>query len=879
MEQLTPMMKQYYDIKSKFKDEILFFRMGDFYEMFGEDAESASKILDIALTKRNNIAMCGIPYHAKDNYLFKILKAGLKVAICDQLEDPSKAKGIVKRGVTEVITPGTLVEDKLLDQIGVSSHNYILTLHFSDKDANNTELSLAYCDISTGDFFAYEEYETNVFQAIVDQLSQIQPREILLSESKKENKKLVQLIQRYIGNIPLNFIPGYRFDPHQNENILLEQFQVSTLKGLGFDNKALSIGTSGALIHYLKESRLQEISHLRQIRFNDKSQHLNLNETTIKSLELIQNIQDSTSHYTLFSVLNQCQSKMGSRLLNRWILNPLLDQESILYRQSIVDFFISDENLLDDLRESLKRIMDIERLIGRVALNKINPKDLFGLKQSLIYLKDILNQISEYDLFKEEVNDLPAFDKVIENIDTMLSDDPPLDFNGEVIKPGYHSDLDSLREIRAKGKDTILEIQENEKKKLGISNLRIKYNKVIGYFLEVSKGNDKLIPEHYIRRQSLTNVTRYTLPELSEYETKILGAEDKIIEMEKDLFEELRIIVCDHLNQLKELCAFISKLDVLMAFAYLALRQNYIKPIVNEQKELLIKEGRHPVVEYFINSEEFIPNDLYLNNEDCRLQIVTGPNMAGKSTYLRQAALLVIMTQIGSFIPAESAKIPIIDKIFTRIGASDNLARGESTFLVEMIETAQILNSASENSLIIMDEIGRGTSTYDGLSIAWSIVEFLSQPDRRMGYTLFATHYHELTALAKEKGIKNYQVLVREWGDEIIFLHKVKEGSGNKSYGIQVARLAGIPDEVIKRSKEILSDLENRNFEVEDDLLSARHVKEEVQTNGEPQLDLFPLPYDQLAKEVLNINTELDPHIVLNRLEKLQDRIKKGEIK
>ncbi len=893
MESLTPMMKQYKEIKARFQEEILFFRMGDFYEMFHEDAEKAASILEIALTKRNQIPMCGIPYHAKDNYIFKIIKAGLKVAICDQLESPATAKGIVKRGVTEVITPGTLVDDRLLSQTEEKKHNFIMALIFTSKlkqtdkksieivaKPNKSEknyLALAYVDISTGDFFIYEEEELNLFQAIIDRLYQLSPSELILPESIKDNSKFMKLLEKYQSGITKNYLPHYRFDPKDGEYSLKSLLKVQTLKGFALDHKRLGIGAAGALIYYLQETQLREISHLTKVLPVEKNKYMVLNETTIKNLELVRNLQDGTKTYTLYNNLNETNTAMGARLLHQWILSPLLDIDTIKKRHDIVAYFFKQSSFLQEIRTLLKQIIDIERLTSKISLNKVNAKELIALKSSLIVIEDIKTILGEHELLSNYSQEFPDFQKVISLINTAILDEPAIDFvNGAVIQTGYNHELDELRDISQKGKDYLIELQEKEKEKLKISNLKIKYNKVIGYFIEVSKANSKYVPDYYIKKQSLVNSTRYTLPELTEYESKILGAQEKIIALERELFEELRLFLCEYLAALKNISEMIAEIDILSGFANLALHHNYIMPEIHSGHDIIIQDGRHPVVESHL-TDEFIPNDLNVNNDDARLLLITGPNMAGKSTYLRQVALLIIMAQIGSFIPAQYAKIALVDKIFTRIGASDNLARGESTFLVEMIETAIILNNATERSLIIMDEIGRGTSTYDGLSIAWSIVEYLTQQNQYLGKVLFATHYHELTSLAKEKGIQCHQVLVKEWGDEIIFLHKVKEGSGSKSYGIQVARLAGLPDEVIQRAREILYDLENRSYQVEEDLLNPKLLKNDYQKDI-VQFDLFPQDFDQLAKEVLKLDINASPALLLKKIEKLQQKIRKGEL-
>ncbi len=887
LDSLTPMMRQYHEIKQRFKEEILFFRMGDFYEMFGQDAEKASKILEIALTKRSNILMCGIPYHAKDNYIHKVIKAGYKVAICDQLEDPSASKGIVKRGVTEVITPGTLVDDHLLNQFADKTNNYIMSLNIQidnekPRNSNTTKcggyLQIAYIDISTGDFYLYKENENDLYQAITDRLYQTSPAELVLPESIKENEIFIKLLERNHQGITKTYLPDYRFDTIDGSSIIHNLLKVKTLKGFGVEDDSSILATAGALVYYLRETQLRDISHLTKLSLIHKNLYMQMNESTIKNLELIFNLQDNTKKLSLFSVLNETKTSMGTRLLHQWILNPLLDIKKIHERQKIVRFFYENNPVLLETRMILDQIMDIERLIGKIALNKVNPRDLILLKNSLIKLDELKDFLSKYEKLSDKINSVKSFQEIINHLSKAILEEPSIDFtSGSVIQMAFNHELDDLRNIHQRGKEYLIEIQEKEREVLGIANLKIKYNKVVGYFIEVSKGNTKHVPDHYIKKQTLTNATRYTLPELTEYESKILGAQEKIIALERELFEGVRLFLCDYLDDLKEASQIIAELDILSGFAYIAINRQYILPEVTTDKEIIISEARHPVVEYYLKKGEYIPNDIYLDNKESRLLLITGPNMAGKSTYLRQAALLVIMAQLGSYIPCQYAKISLTDKIFTRIGASDNLARGESTFLVEMIETALILNNATERSLVIMDEIGRGTSTYDGLSIAWSIVEYMTSKEKNMGKILFATHYHELTALGKEIGIQNYQVMVREWGDEIIFLHKVNKGTGNKSYGIQVARLAGLPEEVIQRAKVILADLENRNHDVEEDLLNHKILKP-VFKQEESQFSLFEMNYDKLAEEILKLELDLHPNLLQKKLKKIQERIRKGEL-
>ncbi len=800
----TPAMKQYRDIKKRYPESILFFRLGDFYEMFGEDAVVASKILEIALTKRNNVLMCGVPYHAKDKYLSKLIRAGKKVAICDQLEDASKAKGIVKRGVVEVITPGTITDSTLIEN---ESNNYLLSINI-EKNV----LAIAGLDISTGDFFIVEETAKDIFTLLSDELTRYNPNEIVVREDFKHDEQFNKTVKQYKEKLFINYFQDIYFDYDFSYRALTSLFKVTNLKGFGIDDCRYGIGASGALLKYVKETQLRDIHHIVSVKRHRVSDYLWLPETTIRSLELFHNLWDGTRKNTLFSIINNCVTSMGSRLLAQWILMPLLDTSLINKRQVIVKDLKNDFSLLMKLRKEFDGIADIERISGRLSLNKISPGEFITLKNSLIAIQNIktaLKNIRSTSHITEEINEL---NEVVILIEKAIKDEPANDLsNGGVIKEGYSDELDELKSLSDTNKSYIEQLVEKERNQTGINNLKIKYNKVIGYYVEVSKTNIKYVPDYYIKKQSLVNSERYTFKDLQDYESKVLNANERIVELEKELFLKLQTNLKAYLSKLIVNANRVAQLDVLSGFADSSIKKNYSCPVVDESKEILIQQGRHPVVEVTMNEGQFVPNDLLVDNDENKILIITGPNMSGKSTYLRQAALIVIMAQIGSFIPADYGKIGIIDKIFTRIGATDNLAKGESTFLVEMNEGANILNNSTTRSLIIMDEIGRGTSTYDGMSIAWSILEYISNGRNGCGKTLFATHYHELTELSKYKNIKNYQVSVKEWKGDIVFLHKVVEGSASKSYGIHVAKLAGMPDNVIKRAFEILEEIETKS--------------------------------------------------------------------
>ncbi len=826
---MTPMVKQYNEIKKKYNDTILFFRLGDFYEMFYDDAMTASRELDLTLTSRhkgdNRIPMCGIPYHAAENYIARLIKKGYKVAICEQVEDPKLAKKLVKREVVQVITPGTVTEFSMLSQ---KSNNYLMSLNLHDN-----LVGIAFIDVSTGDFFVTQNKIDNTGNFIENEITRFKPAEVIIPESIFDNS-LIQKIFSLHPEITINKYYDWVFDIEYSKNKLLDHFSVHSLTGFGIEDKNLAISAAGSIIHYIEETQKHTLSHIENIRFYTMSEFMVLDNATIRNLELVFNLQDNTTDRTLFSTLDYTDTPQGGRLLRRRILEPLLNVEMIKERLGYVRILFNLESERKNLHLILKKIGDVERLTARVALDKANPRDVVALKNSLIFTMEIKKRLKNIDGLQDISDKIPQLDDIIEFLDESIDDDAPVQVSdGGVIKEGYDEELDKYRKAQKEGKDWIAKLQKDEIERTGINSLKIKYNMVFGYYVEVTKANLSAVPDNYIRKQTLANAERFTFPKLQEYEEIILSSTEKVMELETKLFQEILNKLKQDLKRLKLAGNMISQIDVYVSLAESAKINNYCEPKINDSDRIVIKGGRHPVVERAVKNEPFIPNDVLMDNDKNRVLIITGPNMAGKSTYLRQTALIVLMAQIGSFVPAESAEIGIVDKIFTRVGASDNLARGESTFLVEMNETANILNNSTEKSLIIMDEIGRGTSTYDGLSIAWAVIEYIYSKRYIGAKTLFATHYHELTQLGQKKGIKNYNILVREWGDKVIFLRKVAEGSADKSYGIQVAQLAGLPKEVIDRAKQILTDLEMDNTR---EIISS---KSNIVGEEDKQLGLF----------------------------------------
>ncbi len=875
----TPMMKQYLDVKSKHPDSILFFRMGDFYEMFYEDAKKASRILDIALTSRNKnaadpVPMCGIPYHAADNYIARIIKEGLKVAICEQVEDPKLASGVVRREVIRIVTPGTVVDSSLLD----SKRNNYLGAIYPFKNA----YGLAVLDISTGEFKITEFAGTNAFEALSNEIDTLDLEEILFPGNTAEKDSGLNSIKA-LNNKIYNSYEEWVFEYDIAYSALKNQFHTISLDGFGCEGLKLAIPAAGAIIHYINETQKSVLEHINRLSYYDKKNYLGLDSSTIQSLDLTHE-KGNIKKDSLLSLFDKTITPMGARKLKGWILKPLIDLEQITLRQKVVEEFVKNIFLRSDIRDLLKEIHDMERIIGRISFSLFGARDMIALKKSALILPKLWRKLEETSshLIQKILMDWDNLLDVIDLIDKAVVENPPAVMkDGGVIKDGFNKELDELRSILRDGKSWISRLEEQEKKKTGITTLKVRYNKIYGYYIEVTKKNLDAVPENYIRKQSLVNCERFVSQELKKYEEKIMGAEEKIIALENKILQILREKVAKEGKRVQKMAAKIAEIDVLLTFSEVSSKYNYSKPEMNNGFELVITDGRHPIMERMDLETRFIPNDTNMDCDQNRIMIITGPNMAGKSTYLRQVALIVLMAQMGCFVPVKEAKIGIVDKIFSRVGAQDNILKGQSTFMVEMNETANILNNATNRSLIILDEIGRGTSTFDGISIAWSVVEYLHDKSKAGAKTLFATHYHELTELSMIlDGVKNYNVLVREWNDKIIFLRKITEGGSDKSYGIQVARLAGLPDEVLSRAKEVLSNLEKKEFnEVGIPTLGQKQESPDNEEKKPDQLQLFREKQNDLLLqelEKIDINST-SPIKALNMLNELKKKIKQEE--
>ena len=875
----TPMMKQYLDVKSKHPDSILFFRMGDFYEMFYEDAKKASRILDIALTSRNKnaadpVPMCGIPYHAADNYIARIIKEGLKVAICEQVEDPKLASGVVRREVIRIVTPGTVVDSSILD----SKRNNYLGAVYPFKNA----YGLAVLDISTGEFKITEFAGTNAFEALSNEIDTLDLEEILFPGNTAEKDSGLNSIKA-LNNKIYNSYEEWVFEYDIAYSALKNQFHTISLDGFGCEGLKLAIPAAGAIIHYINETQKSVLEHINRLSYYDKKNYLGLDSSTIQSLDLTHE-KGNIKKDSLLSLFDKTITPMGARKLKGWILKPLIDLEQITLRQKVVEEFVKNIFLRSDIRDLLKEIHDLERIIGRISFSLFGARDMIALKKSALTLPKLWRKLEETSLhlIQKILMDWDNLLDVIDLIDKAVVENPPAVMkDGGIIKDGFNKELDELRSILRDGKSWITRLEEQEKKKTGITTLKVRYNKIYGYYIEVTKKNLDAVPENYIRKQSLVNCERFVSQELKKYEEKIMGAEEKIIALENKTLQILREKVAKEGKRVQKMAAKIAEIDVLLTFSEVSSKYNYSKPEMNNGFELIITDGRHPIMERMDLETRFIPNDTNMDCDQNRIMIITGPNMAGKSTYLRQVALIVLMAQMGCFVPVKEAKIGIVDKIFSRVGAQDNILKGQSTFMVEMNETANILNNATNRSLIILDEIGRGTSTFDGISIAWSVVEYLHDKSKAGAKTLFATHYHELTELSMIlDGVKNYNVLVREWNDKIIFLRKITEGGSDKSYGIQVARLAGLPDEVLSRAKEVLSNLEKKEFnEVGIPTLGQKQESPDNEEKKPDQLQLFREKQNDLLLqelEKIDINST-SPIKALNILNELKKKIKQEE--
>ncbi len=857
---LTPMMRQYFEIKENYKDCILFFRLGDFYEMFFEDAETAARELELVLTGRDcgletRAPMCGIPFHASNSYIGRLVAKGYKVAICEQVEDPKVAKGIVKRDVIKVITPGTYTDSSFVEE---TKNNYIMTI-YSDLERNRC--SLAITDISTGDFLATEgELEKGV---ILDEISKFNPKEIILLDSLDQEliKDITLTTPALISRKPIEYFE------ENFEEVLNNQF--------GEKSNSLSLmvkKSSNSLVKYILDTQKISLTNINDIEVYSLLDFMTIDLSSRRNLELTENLREKSKKGSLLWVLDKTETSMGSRMLRRWIEEPLVNKEKITLRLNAVEELFNDLSLNDSLKEALHDIYDIERILGKISNKNANAKDLIALKTSIGKIPNVKGIIENCtsSLLKNYHHNLDDLRDIYELLEKSIKEDPSLTLkDGDLIKDGFNSEIDELRLAKTNGKDWISSLENREREFTGIKSLKVGFNKVFGYYIEISKANYSSIPEgRYIRKQTLANAERFITPELKEIEEKLLGASEKLCSLEYDIFLDIRNEVENHIDRLKTTAKIIAELDCISNLAFVALENDFIKPEINEDGETKIENGRHPVVEKVIPKGEFIPNDTIINKDDNQLLIITGPNMAGKSTYMRQVAIITLMCQIGSFVPASKANISIVDKIFTRIGASDDLAGGKSTFMVEMWEVSNILKNATENSLVLLDEVGRGTSTYDGLSIAWSVIEYICKNKNLRCKTLFATHYHELTKLEGEiHGVRNYSVAVKEVDNNIIFLRKIIEGGADQSYGIEVAKLAGIPDEVINRAKEILEKLEmesskdNLDLALKEVNVSKEEMKEaSIEASYEVKETLVEEDKIEIKEEVISKSSEAKTH-------------------
>ena len=861
-------MKQYNTIKAKYPDAILLFRVGDFYETFGEDAIKASKILGIVLTKRANgsashIELAGFPHHSVDTYLPKLVRAGYRVAICDQLEDPKMVKGIVKRGITELVTPGVCFNDKLLNH---QQNNFLASVHFEKEQAG-----IALCDVSTGEFLVAHG-SLNYIEKLIQNFK---PNEILFEKNKRN-----ELNNLILDNFYSFGIDDWAFKYEFGYESLTNHFETKSLKGFGIEEQHLAISACGAIIHYLNETKHDKLKHINKISRIEEDNYVWLDKFTIRNLELYQTNHENGK--SLIDIIDKTVSPMGSRLLKRWLALPLKNINAINERLNAVTFLVSDENKRIDFISFLKEIGDLERLISKVAALRVSPRELVHLKKSLVIISKLKSQIktSNNSTLQSVAEQLNPCDIICERLQNELNEDAPISvLKGNVFNKGINVELDELRNIAFNGKDYLLQIQKREIEKTGITSLKVAFNSVFGYYLEVTHLHKDKVPQDWIRKQTLTNAERYITPELKTYEEKILGAEEKIMSIEQKLFEKLVNDISEYIAPIQLNANLLAKLDVLCGFATLSIENNYNCPKINEGFAIEIKEGRHPVIEKQLPiGINYVSNSVYLDNDNTQIMMITGPNMSGKSALLRQTALIVLLAQIGCYVPAEEANLSIIDKIFTRVGATDNMSSGESTFMVEMNETASILNNLSARSLVLLDEIGRGTSTYDGISIAWSIAEFIHNQPINRAKTLFATHYHELNDMASLfLRIKNYNVTIKESGNKIIFLRKLAEGGSAHSFGIHVARMAGMPNYVVDRANEILKKLEkNRDFELEtiDDLSVSGGMSITPQNNKDMQLSFF-----QLNDPILNKIKEDILAIDINTLTPVEALLKLNEIK
>jgi len=869
---LTPMLKQYFEIKKDFPDTILFFRMGDFYEMFFEDAKIAAPLLEVVLTtrdkkKENAVPLCGIPYHARDMYAAKLLKKGHKVAVCEQVEDPAQAKGIVKRDVTHILTPGTALEIEAIDS---DINNFVISIYMDART-----ISIASIDLSVSEF-EVRTFDIDNQDAFINEFYRKFPREVIIPEEYQE--QLDQIMKKFpeISDVLVTQYNEIEYNYFECEEVLKTQLKLSDIEGLGLKGYDSAVAAAGVLVKYLKSVRKSALKNLSSLRFIPKENYLILDSISFRNLEILKNLRTGTSKGSLFDAVDFTVTPMGKRSLKQWLTYPLIDKEKIEKRLDGVEEFSQNLIARTEIRKTLKEIGDLAKLNSKISLNIALPTHLLALRDTLIQIPQIQKELEALlsDIVKSIYRDLDPLEKVGELIEKAIADDPSNNLNdGNYIKSNYNQELDELRSISRNAKEVIAAMEKSEREKTGISSLKIKYNKVFGYFIEVTKTHLKLVPSHYIRKQTLVNAERFITDELKTLEERILKAQEQIIQIEKELFGQVVQEIQQYANQLNKNALLIATLDTLAAGGELSQRRNFIRPSITEKNEILIKEGRHPVVE-LSTQKGFIPNDLSSNANTEQILIITGPNMGGKSTYLRQNALIIILAQAGYFVPAEKTTVGICDRIFTRIGASDSLIEGKSTFLVEMIETSIILNNATDRSLILLDEIGRGTSTFDGLSIAWAVVEYLHSL-REKPKTLFATHYHELTELSEIlERVKNYHITVREWQDNVVFLHKIASGATDQSFGIHVAKIAGVPTPVIERAKEVLLNLEKKEL----NRLVKERITGKIAKLPQNQNSLFPddaelKVWDEIRERLKEIEiSKITPLEALNTLHYLKHK-------
>ena len=869
MAEYSPMMQHYLDTKNKYKDCILFYRLGDFYEMFFDDAIKVSRELELTLTgkecgQEERAPMCGVPFHAADTYISRLIAKGYKVAICEQLEDPKQAKGIVKRDVIRVVTPGTVMEANLLDD---RKNNYIMSIY-----KNGIYFGITVCDITTGDFRTTQIKETNNFAMLLDEISKYSPAELVVNpmmyDCSEEISKIRERFDVYISRLEESkFTDNYEALTVKFKIVNDEDEQIEDIT-----EYMLSVASTNALLTYLLDTQKNNLDHINKLIIYSTTKYMALDINARRNLEITEKLRDKSKKGTLLWVLDKSATSMGGRLIRRWLNNPLIDPKQINKRLDAVQELKDNIILRGDITDLLKKVYDMERLAGKISYGSANGRDLVSLKNSAKQLPEIKKVLegAKSPLLSELYAELDTIQDIYELIDNTIVEEPPISIKeGGLIKLGYDEEIDKLKSATTDGKNWIIRLEAEEREKTGIKGLKVGFNKVFGYYIEVTKSNISLVPERYIRKQTLTNGERYITQELKNLENQILGSEEKVVNLEYNVFVEVRSKIETQIERLQKSAGVIAILDSLSAFASVAEDLNYVRPQVDDSGVIDIKDGRHPVIEKILPSGSFVQNDTYLDKEENRLSIITGPNMAGKSTYMRQVALITLMAQVGSFVPASYARIGVVDKIFTRVGASDDLSMGQSTFMVEMMEVAQILKEATSNSLVILDEIGRGTSTYDGLSIAWAVAEYISDSEKCGAKTLFATHYHELTDLEnKLEGVKNYSIAVKEKGEDIIFLRKIVPGGTDESYGVHVAKLAGVPQIVTKRANEILKSIERRN------VLNNKKIEKQEKNVADGQLSMYNYKLAELAHELDKVDVnELTPIEALNTLVKIKEKM------